>query len=168
MAIEHYSGSPNCPTGSGYLCVDGYRAHINSGVFLANGYFDVGTWYNATPYFGFGVGGAYNTFGGLTDYGVTNPGAFGVASDHGSFNFAWALMAGVSYNLTQNLKLDVGYRYLDMGSTYSNAIICTGGGNCPNEVQRVKLASHDIRIGLRYMFADSAPYQPLPPLVRKY
>ena len=170
---EHYSGSPNCATGSGYLCVDGYRGSISSGVFLANGYFDLGTWYSITPYVGAGVGGAYHTFANLTDYGLTNPGAYGTASDHGSFQFAWALMAGVSYNLSPNLKLDFGYRYLNMGTASSNAINCQGGGNCPNEIQRVRLSSQDVRIGLRYLFADTAPLTPAlapyaPPLVRKY
>ena len=29
-----------------------------------------------------------------------------------SFQFAWAAMAGVSYALTRNASIDVGYRYL--------------------------------------------------------
>lgn len=164
-AYENYSGSPNCPTGSGYLCLDGYSATVRSAVFLVNGYVQLGTWYGITPYVGAGVGTSINTFAGLTDYGITNPGASGQAADHTSPRFAYALMAGFSYDLTQNLKLDIGYRYLDMGRLTSNPIICTAG--CTNEVQSYHLTSHDIRLGLRYVFSDLVP-APQIPLVRKY
>ena len=32
------------------------------------------------------------------------------------FNFAWALHAGLTYKVTQSMSIDLGYRYLDMGS----------------------------------------------------
>lgn len=166
-AYENYSGSPNCPTGSGYRCVDGYKGSVSSAVFLINGYVQLGTWYGVTPYVGAGAGVAINMFDGLTDYGITNPGAYGHASDHTSSHFAYALMAGISYDLTPNLKLDVGYRYLDMGRFSSNPIECTVNGGCPHEIQSYKLTSHDVRVGLRYMFADNVPYIQ-PPLIRKY
>jgi opacity protein-like surface antigen len=31
------------------------------------------------------------------------------------FGFAWALMAGVAYDLTTHAKLDLGYHYLNLG-----------------------------------------------------
>ena len=36
-------------------------------------------------------------------------------------NFAWALMAGLDFNVTQNLKLELGYRYLNMGKIHCPA-----------------------------------------------
>jgi len=167
-AINSY-GQPTCTTEA--RCYDGYTASISSAVFLANGYVDVGTWYGVTPYFGAGVGVADVMFKGLTDTGLTNYGAGGVASDNNSAHFAWALMTGISYTLTPNLKLDFGYRYLNYGNVSSNSIVCNATP-CAYEVQSFKLASHDVRIGLRYMFADYAPPAPpleyQPPLVRKY
>lgn len=165
-AFENYTGSPNCPTGSGYFCVDGYKGTVSSAVFLANGYVQLGTWYGITPYVGGGVGVALNTMSGLVDYGITNSGAFGQAANKTTSNFAWALMAGLSYDLTPNVKLDIGYRYLDMGKLVTGSIECNVNNGCPHEVQRFNLTSHDLRIGLRYMFADYAP--PPPPLIRKY
>ena len=44
-------------------------------------------------------------------------------TDRGA-SFAWALMAGVDFDLTPNLRLELGYRYLNYGS------IATGGSNC--------------------------------------
>ena len=166
-AYENYSGSPNCPTGSGYLCLDGYNGSVSSAVFLVNGYVQAGTWYGVTPYVGVGVGTSINTFSGLTDVGLTNPGAFGQAESHTSARFAYALMAGISYDLTRNLKLDIGYRFLDQGRVNSNPIICQDQNGCPHETQSYRLTSNDVRVGLRYQFADFLPVA-APPLVRKY
>ncbi len=145
-------------------CYDKYSANISSAVFLANGYVDLGTWYGITPFVGAGVGGAYNMFNGLTDVGVET-GGYGAAPDRGQFGLAWALMAGVSYWLTPNLKLEFGYRYLDLGNVASNPIICSCGGT-NYESERFHLASNDIRLGLRYIFAEVPP--PAPPLITKY
>ena len=77
---------------------------------MANGYFDLGTWYCITPFVGGGVGIAAHKFAGLTDSGG------GVATDATPTNFAWAVMAGLALNVTPNLKIELGYRYLDMGN----------------------------------------------------
>jgi opacity protein-like surface antigen len=146
-------------------CFDDYTASVTSGVFLANGYFDLGTWYGFTPFVGGGVGFASNHIRGLKDYGLPPAAGFGAAADKSAINFAWALMAGFSYSFTPNLKLELGYRYLNLGTVWSNPIICQAG--CTFEMQRFKLASHDVRLGVRWMFADYAP-PPRMPLVTKY
>jgi opacity protein-like surface antigen len=169
---SHYSGLESYSTvgcgGAGVnTCYDGYSANVNSAVFLANGYFDIGTWYGVTPFFGAGVGFSHNTIAGLTDTGQ----GYGMAPDHSKFDFAWALMAGLSYSVTPNLKLEMSYRYLNMGSAQSGGIQCFNTQYCTPEYQNFKLASNDIRIGFRYMFADYIPPAPpleQPPLVRKY
>ncbi len=56
-----------CPAN---FCQDSYTANVASGVFLANGYIDLGTWYGVTPFVGAGVGGAIHRFSGLTDLGL--------------------------------------------------------------------------------------------------
>jgi len=165
-AIQSY-GPLFCGSFTG-RCYEGYRGSISSAVFLANGYVDLGTWYGVTPYVGAGVGVANVMFRGPTDTALTNTGGYGVAQDKNSGHLAWAVMAGLSYNLTPNLKLDFGYRYLNMGNVSSGRIICNDNP-CSYEVQHLKLASHDVRIGLRYMFVDFMPAPVLsPPLVAKY
>ena len=74
-------------------------------------------------------------------------------------------MAGVSYAITPNLRLEFGYRYLDLGNVASNPIICSCGGT-DYESEKFHLASNDIRLGLRYVFAEVPPMAP--PLVTKY
>jgi opacity protein-like surface antigen len=155
-------------------CLDSYSANLSSAVFLANGYVDLGTWYGVTPFLGAGVGFAHQRLVGLTDVGVAT-GGFGVAPDTGKFNFAWALMAGLGYSVSPNLKLEVGYRYLNTGTFTTNPITCTDTASCFYETQSFKTSSHDFRIGMRWMlagdnYAPSPPiFAPAPgPLVRKY
>jgi opacity protein-like surface antigen len=101
----------------------------------------------------------------------------GYADNHSRWNFAWALMAGLSFDVTQNLKLDLGYRYLDLGKVTSGSMHCltgtgfiTGGpaNGCEPGIQSKRdVAYNDFRIGLRWMIGE-ASYAPPAPLVRKY
>ena len=163
--VESYA-SGNC---GGTRCSDFYTGSVSSAVFLANGYVDLGTWYGVTPFLGAGIGMAHNMAGMTTDIGIGlagTPGGFARPSSTDSF--AWGLMAGLAYTVNPHLKLEFGYRYLDLGSYNAGPIACNAG--CTNEIQHIKLASHDLRIGMRWMFADAAPMPaPMPPpLVRKY
>src|SRR5882724_375918 len=105
-----------CPNGR---CFDVYDGSHQANVFLANAYLDLGTWWCLTPFIGGGAGFAQHNVTGLTDVGyITGAGssAFGFAqSDKTSWNFAWALHAGVAYNVSSNLKIELAYRYLNMG-----------------------------------------------------
>jgi opacity protein-like surface antigen len=165
--LESYNStgffSPACPT----ICYDRYSGNVSSAVALVNGYFDIGTWYGVTPFVGAGVGFTYNMFNNLTDTGIET-GGYGTAPNRAEGGLAWALMAGVSYSITPNLKLEFSYRYLDLGNVTSNPINCGPGGCGANgaETERFHLASNDIRVGLRYEFADIPMMAP--PLVAKY
>ena len=66
---------------------------------------------------------------GLTDQGIASSAYFsspagGYFSNGSKTSFAWALMAGLDFNISPNLRLEMGYRYLNYGS------IGTGGSNC--------------------------------------
>jgi opacity protein-like surface antigen len=149
-------------------CVDFYGAQISSFHGLVNGYVDLGTWAGVTPFIGAGVGFANLKMSGLTD---TGQGA-GVAADVTRLNFAWALMAGVGYSITPNLKVEMGYRYLNQGKLLSNPIICNVAAGCSLEQHSLNLASHDFRLGFRYMIGDAGPAPVMVsrpgPLIRKY
>ncbi len=162
---------------------DFYRANLSSYIGLLNGYVDLGTWYGLTPYVGAGGGFAYNRLSGATDQGfnyintATTQAGYptgGFFSNAGTSNFAWALMAGVGYDVTQNLKLELGYRYLNYGGFSSGSSHCLSGVaaptfNCQNfNITGRQLASNDFRIGLRWTFDNAPPPAPEAPLVRKY
>jgi opacity protein-like surface antigen len=66
-------------------------------------------------------------------------------------------MAGASYDLTPQIKVETSYRYLNMGSGQSGAISCAPAtGACAQQAQQVGLGSHDVRIGLRYAIASGS------------
>ena len=134
-------------------CYDQYRASVRSALLMANGYVDLGTWYNITPYVGAGVGFARNSITNLTDTGAGT--SFGIARNSSKYNAAYALMAGLAYSVTPNLKLELGYRYLDLGSINSKDIVCNDQtpGSCHFEVQKLKLSSNDVHIGMRWMLS---------------
>jgi opacity protein-like surface antigen len=174
---------PGNVTGQQYA--DFYRANLSSYIAMVNGYVDMGTWYGVTPYVGAGLGLAYNKLSGMTDNGTAFPGNGGLFPTGGYFsdgnktNLAWALMAGLSFNVTQNLKLELGYRYLDYGKFTSGASNCLStvgfsvaacGGSSNTVYSRNTLASNDFRLGLRWMIGGEPVYAPPPeaPLVRKY
>ena len=155
--------------GTNTRCSDFYHGTVQSSVFLANGYADLGTWYGLTPFIGAGAGVSYNRFGSIYDNSIGNTGGgFSVPSSKTSF--AWALMAGVDWTVNPRLKLEFGYRYLNMGHGSSGPIVCQNTSGCGFEVQNFKLASQDIRLGMRWMFdaPEAEPTPPPPPIVTKY
>jgi opacity protein-like surface antigen len=167
---------------------DFYRADMSSFIGLFNGYVDLGCWYGITPFVGAGAGFANNRLSGMTDTGFASIGGVGdfptggYFSDASKTSFAWALMTGLDFNVTQNLKLELGYRFLDYGKFGSGASHCFNGtgagggfsvGNCggsDNFISTGNLISQDFRLGLRWAFNDTPTYAPAPemPLVRKY
>ena len=155
-----------CTSGSG-TCVDTYTGSLKSWVFLANAYVDLGTWQCFTPFVGVGIGGAYNQIADFTDINVSTGDGRGIGQNAGNWSLAWALYAGVGYNVTKNLKIDLSYRYLNYGSA-SDSIDCVGGCN-PDSYKLDNLHSHDIMLGLRWTCCDLAPpppryvYRPPPP-----
>ena len=172
FATDQYGNPP----GNSSRAYDNYSGSIRSIVGLVNGYVDVGTWYGITPFVGAGVGVANINVKNVTDisYGSgalngAGNGGGGFSGSHSQTNFAFALMAGLDLAVTQNLTLELGYRYLNLGNASSAAIACNSTPSCPFEVQHYKIQSNDIRLGFRYTFADYAPPPPPQlPLIRKY
>ncbi len=116
---------------------------ISSWTVMANAYVDLGTWKRITPYVGAGIGGAYNT---LSNYqNDLLPNDFFEESSS-KWNLAWAVMAGVSYDMTPNLAVDVGYRYLHLGEVDAHDTWGLG-----ESIQIKDLNAHEARVGIRYM-----------------
>ena len=96
------------------LIPDNYTAKKSEWLALLNGYVDVGTWHGITPFVGAGVGAANVKISDFTDVGTTvDSVAFG--DDHDEWNFAWALYAGLGFEVTEAFTVELAYRYLDMG-----------------------------------------------------
>jgi opacity protein-like surface antigen len=136
-------------------CLDVYNGTVNSWVFLANAYVDLFTWCGLTPFVGAGVGTAANTLSGFSDVGIPTGGA-GTGPTVTDWNLAWALHAGLSYRINENLKLELAYRYLNMGSV-EGSINCIGGCN-PDSYRFHTLQSQDLMLGFRWMFSGGPSY----------
>jgi len=115
-------------------------AQITNLTTLFNAYFDLGTWAGFTPYIGGGAGFSYLRAGELTDVAplVSVGGA-----NSSSWDLAWAANAGVAYNISRNMLVDLSYRYLDMGTPRSN--IPTFG-----TMSYGNITAQQVRLGLRY------------------
>lgn len=170
-AIESYRcvGSANCrfnPRG-----VDYYSGNVRVLTGLANAYVSTGPIFCGLGVFaGASVGVANVAFGTVADQGaLAATGGFGFSQTRYTNNLAYGFTAGVEMAVTQNVSLELAYRYMDMGSVSTGRIACQSPGVCPNEVQRFRLTSNNIRLGVRYTFADLVPaWSPSMPLVRKY
>jgi opacity protein-like surface antigen len=156
--------------GGGPVFVDQFRGDLKSYVFLANTYVDLGTWDCFTPFVGVGLGGAWNTVSNLTDVTPLTPGgassSFGVGHGTSQFSFAWALYAGLTYNVSKSFKVDLTYRYLDFG-TAKDTITCNGGCTGIN-VTLKDLHANDFMLAFRWLCCEVAPpprivYTPPPP-----
>jgi opacity protein-like surface antigen len=158
-----------CPGGR---CFDAYDANHSAIVALVNAYLDLGTWWCLTPFIGAGVGGARHTVASLTDVGYISDGTtgFGYATNDASkWTLAWAVHAGLGYEVTPRVKLEFAYRYLNMGNVDTAVIGCNSAG-CAGAGPRAfytlnGLDSHDFRFGMRWMLQPE-PVAP-PPLMRR-
>ena len=139
---------------------------------LANVYFDLGNWYGITPFIGAGVGFAHNTIDNFVDVGGGLVGgapvsALAFAGSESKTNFAWALHAGLSYDITEYLKIEFAYRYLNLGDAETGTLVRRdfSGCNCVS-MKFDDIDSHDLKVGIRYMLGG--PVAPIAPVVRKY
>jgi opacity protein-like surface antigen len=122
-------------------CMDYRKIRETNATLLVNTYFDLGTWYGLTPYIGAGVG--FNVknqtyqrnwyFANGNPYSptswvdpatnVTITNSWDYKASKNSITFAWALMAGASYNITNHLALDLGLRYLNLGTAETAGLV---------------------------------------------
>jgi len=103
---------------------------------MANVYADLGTIAGFTPYVGAGAGMVYSR----SDASLE--GLIDISASDDQYEFAYSLNAGVAYQVSKNLLLDVGYQYLSSpGLEYIDP-----------ETFEVKdgVDYHQVKVGLRY------------------
>lgn len=87
--------------------------------FFANVYYDFDNSTDFTPYVGGGIG--------MAVIGDSNT------------NFAWNVGGGIAYDLAADWKLDLGYRYVDLGKF-------------ENKHTKGTYSAHEVLLGVRYTF----------------
>jgi opacity protein-like surface antigen len=155
--------------------IDNYSASKSELLFLANAYVDLGTWWCVTPFIGAGIGASRVTISNFTDNGLTNsqttyvggpPVASSVYAASGSqWNFAWAAHAGLAYQVTPSLTLELAYSYVDLGDGVTG-VDSTFDGSAGGHVYRFRnITSNDLKLGVRWNLDTPPP--PPPPLITK-
>ena len=164
------SGNNNCGGGPG-TCSSDEKTSYTAFKLMANAYADLGHYNGFTPYVGVGIGGARVSYDSLAtsetsvntdtqDHGPCPYDAATYAANGNqtttqnerttggadSWRFAWALHAGTSYDLTHNLKLDLGYTYsrIEAGDMFK----WDNGTGVRGHDKGID--SHVIKAGLRY------------------
>ena len=174
-----FHGLDTWTDGAGDPRFNNYTGKKSEWLFLANGYYDIGTWHGITPFVGAGLGTSRNTFHSFRDAGI----AYGTPNDlatafptlayadaASTWNFAWALHAGLGFQVNDNVALELGYSFVHLGSVQSGDIIAFDGtNNIYNPMIFNNLTSHDLKLTLRYEFDKNYGYQPISmPQIVKY
>jgi opacity protein-like surface antigen len=156
--------------------VDDFHGSKSEFTALANAYLDLGTWYHLTPFVGAGVGVSYNRIHDFYDMCAAG-GCAGqitaVADGTGTkLSFAWAVHAGLSYQVTPCLSIELAYRYINLGDAQSGYFhnVNPAFSIAPGPFQFKDLTSHDLKLGVRFLLDQPVqPAQPimLPPLMRR-
>lgn len=122
---------------------------------LVNGYVDLGTYWGFTPYLGAGAGTSYVKWGDVNQSvdcrrcDVNDPMLDHEGAD--SWRFTYALMAGTSYDLTDRLKMDFGYRFSQIasGDMFQFNGYEQADGAFGAKAKDKGLTRHEFRTGLR-------------------
>jgi len=153
---------------------DTYNAQKSEWLFLVNAYADLGTWYCITPYVGAGVGAARVTIANFTD---TNIGSLAVgspvpvgpgfvsAATGSQWNFAWALHAGLAYQVNPNMAIELGYSYVNLGDGTTGVDMAFDHSAGGHVFQFHNITSQDVKLGVRWNLWSPPAYAP--PLVTK-
>lgn len=130
---------------------------------MLNGYVDLGTYAGFTPYVGAGVGATLVKWDDLnsSNFCVAGagacpaPGGVVATSTHpglDSWRFTYAFMGGLAYDVSRNLKIDLGYKYsrVDGGNMFGFDAGTAAAGASGTQGTDSGFDQHEVRIGLRY------------------
>jgi opacity protein-like surface antigen len=141
---------------------DPLHTSVQSYTAMVNIYKDLGQFGRITPYVGAGIGAAYHQVD--ETYFTGNYHLVNKIEGDESLSFAWSLMAGIGYQISDRAVIDIGYRYLDMGSAETGRVDSAGFVNPAVKIDDI--TEHEIKIGLRYAFGGgndccAAQYAPM-------
>jgi opacity protein-like surface antigen len=157
----------------GFAETDNYSGSKSEWVAMANAYVDLGTWWCVTPFIGAGIGASRNTISGFRDDGVILNGgppslSSTFAADGSKWNFAWALHAGLAYEVTPGFTVELAYRYINLGdgitgptNSFDGVTVVNGSGFVMKDI-----TSQDVKLGVRWELMSPPVYAP-PPLITK-
>lgn len=156
LAFDTYNNGGPCPGGG--CGSNEHTADLESWLGLVNAYIDIGTWRGVTPYIGGGIGVASIDVQGYTDVNTPTGGFAYSVSDNSTTNFAWALYAGLSYDVTDQFTIDLAYRYTDLGDAESGRVRNYIDPTTVPGLQIRDITSHDLLLSARYRLDQPVAY----------
>lgn len=106
--------------------------------FLVNGYWDIDTGSQLTPYIGAGIGASY-----IYESMTSGPANARHTTSNSNWGLAWNVGGGLAYAFTDNMALDLGYRFIGLGESS----LKHRGGEVNNY-----MTANEITAGLRLSF----------------
>lgn len=139
---------------AGTSCRFTHKAGYSAASIMANGYVDLATFMGITPYIGAGAGATHLDWDDLQSTATCQDGSAACSGTgqagatlpgHDTWRFTYALMAGASYDISDRIKIDFGYRFSDLGGGRM-----FGSGAADGAVGRDDgFRKHEFRIGIR-------------------
>jgi opacity protein-like surface antigen len=153
-----FFGQDAYPGGVGFGAgANEYTADVSTWLGLGNAYWDIITWCGFTPYVGAGIGFATISVDGLKDINPVQGAAY-YGADSTKTNFAWALHAGLAYDVSPQFAIDLAYRYANLGSAQSGIVSDATGANSPYAKLAIRdITSNDVMLGVRYKLQREQP-----------
>jgi len=111
---------------------------------MLNAFADIKTGTAFTPYIGAGLGWSWNNAEIKADNGTK--------LDFDDNAFAWQVGAGVSYAATDALRIDLGYRFMDVMGLKASKTLVEEDGEAYKVTLKNDTYSHQIYLGARYAF----------------
>lgn len=122
---------------------DGFENNLSTHAVLVNLFYDIDLGPNWRPFVGLGVGWARNTSDVVRTPLIAGPSE---EREDTSDNLAWAAGLGIAYRWADAWRLELAYRYIDLGTVemgpYSNGTV----------IEAEDYASHDIVLGVQFRF----------------
>lgn len=163
-------GTTNCVGFASTTCKFDDSASVDIWTVMANAYVDFYRSGRFSTYVGAGAGGAYVSYGDLKNKYSCDPSAAvfsgGLCDStfthegYAKWRFAASLMAGATFDITDRLKFDAGYKYtrISSGDAFGFDEIDKSFGYSGVQGRDHGFDIHTIRAGLRYEFGGADGY----------
>ena len=149
-----FTGFGSCANGGTITRNNIWSGNLSSQVFLANAYLDLCNCGNLTPFVGAGIGMARHRMHGIIDFDPGDFGGGGHVAESTNTSLAWAVHAGLGYQVNPHLTLELAYRYLNMGDAKSGGLGCLPNGcqtGAPFELKNI--SAQEVKLGMRWQFS---------------
>lgn len=143
-AYTENKGNSSFDWGSGTPVDITFKNKLRTKAAFFNVYYDIETCTDFIPYVGGGIGYA------RLKHKAKLVGDAENGKDREN-NFAWNVGFGLGYIVTDNITLDLGYRYTDYGNI-KNTAVETRSYATITSASKYDITSHEVSLGLRYNF----------------